>query len=80
MHPPYGVRRARAAPPFSLLVGEASGCYSSSPPEDMDSKISLHSGHTGYFFGSRFGTQTLPHSAITGEPFTALSMILFFFT
>ena len=28
------------------------------------------SGQTGYFFGSRLGTHTLPHSATTGVPFT----------
>ena len=32
----------------------------------MDCAISLHVGQIGYFCGSRPGTQTLPHSAITG--------------
>lgn len=40
----------------------------------------LQSGHTGNRLGSRFGTQTLPHKAITGVPVTALSRILFFST
>lgn len=64
----------------SYGVSSTPSGYSSSPPADIDSKISLHSGHTGYFFGSRLGTQTLPQSAITGVPLTALSMILSFCT
>ena len=33
------------------------------------------SGQTGYFFGSRLGTQTLPHSATTGVPFTCAEVM-----
>jgi len=33
-------------------------------------------GQTGYRLGSRLGTQTLPQSATTGVPVTALSTIL----
>ena len=40
----------------------------------------LQSGQTGNFCGSRPGTQTLPHSAMTGVPVTALSTILSFLT
>ncbi len=34
------------------------------------SRILAHSGHTGYFDGSRLGTQTLPQRARTGTPST----------
>jgi len=36
----------------------------------MDDAISLQDGHTGYFFGSRPGTQVFPHSATTGVALT----------
>ena len=49
---------------------------SPSSPGGRFSKISLHSGHTGYFFGSRDGVQTLPHSARTGVPLTSASISL----
>lgn len=38
--------------------------FGSSQPSDV--AISLHVGHKGYFWGSRPGTQTLPHRARTG--------------
>ena len=40
----------------------------------MESQISLHSGHTGYFSGLRDGTQILPHNATTGVPITMASV------
>jgi hypothetical protein len=46
---------------------------SSPPPGGRPSQISLHSGQTGYFSGSRLGTHTLPHNAMTGVPVTIAS-------
>src|SRR3978361_2034459 len=48
----------------TALIRAAGECYSPSPPplspppSDNDSQTSLHSGQTGYFLGSRLGTQT----------------------
>lgn len=43
-----------------------------------ESNIFLQSGQIGNFPGSRPGTQTFPHKAITGLPVTALSTIFLF--
>ena len=45
------------------------------PPGFIDSQISLHSGQTGNLSGFFVGTQTLPHSAMTGAPERADSRI-----
>ena len=52
----------------------------SSPPRGSRLKISLQVGQTGKRFGSRPGTQTFPHSAITGSPDSADSRIFSFCT
>src|SRR5262249_61476977 len=61
------------------LASDAHSAPSSSP-DGSDSYISLHSGQTGNFFGSRLGTQTFPHSALMGVPNTAASIISFLST
>ena len=66
----------------TALIRTAGECYSPSPPplspppSDNDSQTSLHSGQTGYFFGSRLGTHTFPHNATTGVPMTMASVSL----
>ena len=52
----------------------------SPPPGFIDSQISLHSGQTGNFSGSRPGVHFLPHSARTGLPDSADCRIFSFFT
>src|SRR5690606_10818062 len=49
---------------------------SPSSPAFIFSQISLHRGQTWYFSGSRLGTQTLPHNAMTGVPLIMASVSL----
>src|SRR5581483_181665 len=59
----HGSIMRRSVPPCQAW--SARPRHSSIRPCRPMSNNRLHSGHTGYFFGSRLGTQTLPHSATT---------------
>ena len=76
--PDARLRTGRRGPACADGGPQRSGSPSS--PGGRLSQISLHSGQTGYFFGSRDGVQTLPHSARTGVPLTSASMSLSFGT
>nr|AGC71625.1 hypothetical protein [uncultured bacterium A1Q1_fos_1053] len=58
-----------------LAAAHLSGSSPSSPGSKL-SHLSLHSGQTGNRCGSRLGTHTLPHNAMTGVPITIASVSL----